>query len=98
MVRPHGVTGDRGGIVVSYESIRASCATFGPAYTRQLRRRQPRPGDKRHLDEVFIKVNGRMRYLWRAVDQDGNVLDILGNRQARHEGGEAVLSQAPHGS
>jgi putative transposase len=42
-----------------------------------LRRRQPRPGDKWHLDEVFIKINGRLQYLWRAVDQDGNVLDIL---------------------
>jgi putative transposase len=65
------------GITVSYESIRAWCATLGPLYARQLRRRQPRPGDKWHLDEVFIKVNGTMRYLWRAVDQDGNVLDIL---------------------
>ncbi|MGW2770242.1 IS6 family transposase [Streptomyces sp. NPDC001275] len=65
------------GITVSYETVRAWCATFGPAYAGQLRRRQPRPGDRWHLDEVFIKVNGRMRYLWRAVDQDGNVLDIL---------------------
>jgi putative transposase len=48
-----------------------------PLYATQLRRRRPRPGDKWHLDEVFIKVNGVMRYLWRAVDQDGNVLDIL---------------------
>ncbi|MCX4538043.1 IS6 family transposase [Streptomyces sp. NBC_01669] len=65
------------GIMVSYETVRAWCASFGPAYATQLRRRQPRPGDKWHLDEVFIKVNGKMRYLWRAVDQDGNVLDIL---------------------
>ncbi|MEY9997286.1 putative transposase [Streptomyces sp. V4I8] len=65
------------GITVSYESVRAWCAGFGPAYARQLRRRQARPGDKWHMDEVFIKVNGQMRYLWRAVDQDGNVLDIL---------------------
>ena len=42
-----------------------------------LRRRQPRPGDKWHLDEVFLTINGRRQYLWRAVDQDGNVLDIL---------------------
>lgn len=65
------------GITVTYESIRAWCATFGPVYAKELRRRQSRPGDRWHLDEVFIKVNGRMRYLWRAVDQDGNVLDIL---------------------
>ncbi|MDQ1033233.1 putative transposase [Streptomyces umbrinus] len=50
---------------------------FGQEYAGALRRRQPRPGDKWHLDEVFIKINGEQRYLWRAVDQDGNVLDIL---------------------
>jgi putative transposase len=50
---------------------------FGPAYARELRRRLPRPGDKWHLDEVFIKINGEPKYLWRAVDQDGMVLDIL---------------------
>jgi putative transposase len=42
-----------------------------------LRRRRPRPGDKWHLDEVYIKINGKCHYLWRAVDQGGNVLDIL---------------------
>ncbi len=47
------------------------------AYANQLRRRRPRPGDKWHLDEVFIRINGRLRYLWRAVDQHGNVLDVL---------------------
>ncbi|WP_319754879.1 hypothetical protein [Streptomyces sp. AK02-04a] len=46
-------------ITVTYESIRAWCATSGPAYARQLRRRQPRPGDKWYMDEVFIKVNGQ---------------------------------------
>lgn len=65
------------GVVVSYETIRQWCATFGPDYARELRRRGPRSGDKWHLDEVFIKVNGERQYLWRAVDQDGNVLDIL---------------------
>lgn len=53
------------GLQVSYETVRAWCATFGPAYAKELRRRQPRPGDKWHLDEVFIKVNGKMQYLWR---------------------------------
>jgi putative transposase len=65
------------GIVVSYETIRRWCAKFGPAYAGALRRRQPRPGDKWHLDEVFIKIDGRLQYLWRAVDQNGSVLDIL---------------------
>ena len=65
------------GVVVSYETIRRWCAKFGQAYANQLRRRRPRPGDKWHLDEVFVWINGRLRYLWRAVDQDGNVLDVL---------------------
>ncbi|MCC5480486.1 IS6 family transposase [Streptomyces barringtoniae] len=65
------------GIQVSYETVRLWCERFGPEYARRLRRRQPRPGDKWHLDEVFLKVNGRTRYLWRAVDRDGNVLDVL---------------------
>jgi putative transposase len=57
------------GVAVSYETIRRWCAKFGQAYANQLRRRRPRPGDKWHLDEVFIRINGRLRYLWRAVDQ-----------------------------
>jgi transposase-like protein len=65
------------GVTVSYETIRRWCLKFGQAYADGLRRRRPRPGDKWHLDEVFIKVNGERQYLWRAVDQDGNVLDIL---------------------
>ena len=65
------------GVVVSYETIRSWCAKFGPDYAAQLRRRRPRPGDKWHFDEVFVKINGTTHYLWRAVDQHGNVLDIL---------------------
>jgi putative transposase len=65
------------GVAVSYETIRRWCAKFGQAYANQLRRRRPRPGDTWHLDEVFVGINGRRRYLWRAVDQHGNVLDGL---------------------
>ncbi|MEU8653652.1 IS6 family transposase [Streptomyces sp. NPDC048737] len=65
------------GVMVTHETIRRWCATFGQSYASGLRRRQPRPGDKWHLDEVFVRVNGECKYLWRAVDQDGNVLDIL---------------------
>jgi putative transposase len=50
---------------------------FGQTYADQLRRRRPRPGDKWHLDEVYIRIYGEQHYLWRAVDQHGNVLDIL---------------------
>jgi putative transposase len=65
------------GIVVSHETVRQWCAKFGQAYANGLRRRRPRPGDRWHLDEVFITINGKTHYLWRAVDQDGVVLDIL---------------------
>jgi putative transposase len=66
------------GVVVSHQTIRQWwCAKFGQSYANELRRRRPRPGDKWHLDEVFIPMNGERTYLWRAVDQDGVVLDIL---------------------
>ena len=59
------------GIIVTYETIRQWCRTFGQDYANQLRRRRPRPGDKWHLDEVFLTSNGAQPYLWRAVDQEG---------------------------
>ena len=65
------------GVVVTYETIRRWRDKFGQVYANGLRRRRPRPGDKWHLDEVFIRINGEQRYLWRAVDQHGNVLDVL---------------------
>ena len=65
------------GIVVTYESVRQWCKKFGQTYANELRRRRARPGDKWHLDEVFLRINRKRHYLWRAVDQDGNVLDIL---------------------
>jgi transposase-like protein len=65
------------GIIVTHETIRQWCLRFGQEYANSIRRRRPQPGDKWHLDEVFIKVCGETHYLWRAVVQDGNVLDIL---------------------
>ncbi len=65
------------GVALSYETVREWCLKFGQTYANHLRRRSPRPGDRWHLDEVFLKINGRLHYLWRAVDQDGEVLDIL---------------------
>jgi hypothetical protein len=65
------------GVAVSYETIRRWCAKFGRAHANQLRRRRPRLGDKWHLDEVLVKINGITHYLCRAVDQHGNVLDFL---------------------
>ena len=65
------------GIIVSYETIRQWCRTFGPEYARTLRRRRGRLGDTWYLDEVFVRIQGRRRYLWRAIDQDGDLIDIL---------------------
>src|SRR6185369_17471358 len=65
------------GVVLTYETIRAWCLKFGQTYANDLRLRSPRPSDKWYLDEVFLKINGRIHYLWRAVDQDGEVLDIM---------------------
>ena len=62
------------GVSVTYESIRQWCLTFGLDYARRLRGRM---GDTWHLDEVFVKIQGRQQYLWRAVDEDGDVIDIL---------------------
>jgi putative transposase len=64
-------------VVVTQETIRCWCGKFGPDYANQLRRRRPRPGDNWHLDEVFVTINGVTHYLGRAVDQHGDVLDIL---------------------
>jgi putative transposase len=65
------------GIVVTYEAVRQWCLKFGHQYAQEIRRRRPRPGDTWYMDEVFITIGGQRHYLWRAVDQDGDVLDIL---------------------
>jgi putative transposase len=69
------------GVMVSYEAIRQWCRKFGQAYANQLRHRRPQPGDTWHLDEVFLRIQGARHYLWRAVDQDDNGLDILVQRR-----------------
>ena len=65
------------GVTVTHEAIRQWCLTFGLDYARRLRRRRGRMGDSWHLDEVFVKIRGQLHYLWRAVDEDGDVIDIL---------------------
>ncbi len=65
------------GVTVSYETIRQWCRKFGIEYARKLKRRDGRLGDTWYLDEVFVKIQGQRQYLWRAVDQDGDVIDIL---------------------
>src|SRR4051794_30281889 len=65
------------GVVLTYETVRGWCNKFGKQYADGLRKRRGRTGDKWHLDEVFLKINGITHYLWRAVDQNGVVIDIL---------------------
>jgi putative transposase len=65
------------GITVSYESVRYWCRKFGPGFARRLRNREGRLADVWHLDELFVTIWGERFYLWRAVDQDGDTLDIL---------------------
>jgi putative transposase len=65
------------GVDVSYETVRRWALKFGQAYAHKLRRLRPRPDDRWHLDEVFVSINGKRMYLWRAVDSEGEVLDIL---------------------
>ena len=65
------------GIIVSYETVRQWALKFGQAFANQIRRRLPRAGDKWHLDEVVLTIAGVKHWLWRAVDQNGMVLDIL---------------------
>ena len=75
------------GISVSYEAIRLWCIKFGPSYARKLKQRHRGFGDTFYLDEVFIKINGIQHYLWRAVDQDGEVVDVF--VQSRRNGAAA---------
>jgi putative transposase len=73
------------GIIISHETVRRWARKFGQAFANQIRRRLPRPGDTWHLDEVVITIAGEKHWLWRAVDQDGLVLDVLvqGRRDPR---------------
>src|ERR687893_3126704 len=69
------------GVLLSYETVRRWTRKFGQQYAHELRRRRPQPGDTWHIDEVFLTIQGKTAYLWRAVDQQGNVLDILVQRR-----------------
>jgi len=74
-------------IVVSYESIRSWCNKFGPKYMTRLKRNHQGYGDTFFIDEVFVKIGGKQHYLWRAVDQDGEVIDVF--LQERRDGAAA---------
>ncbi len=73
------------GMIVSYETICQWCRKFGSEYARRLKRKEGQLGDFWYLDEVFLKIQGQQQYLWRAVDQDGDTIDILvQSRRDRH--------------
>ena len=81
------------GILISHETLRQWARKFGQAFANQIRRRLPRAGDKWHLDEVVITIAGKKHWLWRAVDQDGIVLDVL-VQPARPASRQAPAAQA----
>src|SRR3954469_3222517 len=69
------------GLEVSYETVRRWGLKFGPGFRRRLRRFRPRPSDRWHLDEMVVRIAGKQMYLWRAVDHEGEVLEILVQRR-----------------
>ena len=81
------------GIVVTYETVRQWCLKFGQSYANELRRRRPKCGDKWHMDEIVLTIRGKKHYLWRAVDQDGNVLDMRVAEPTQQKGRQEILSE-----
>jgi putative transposase len=75
------------GITVSYDTVRPWCIKFGALYSKRLKRKHRGYGDTFFIDEVFLKINGKQHYLWRAVDQDGDVVDVY--LQAKRDGAAA---------
>src|SRR3979409_29798 len=69
------------GLDVSYETVRRWVLKFGPGFARRLRRSRPRPSDRWHLDEKVVRIAGKRMYLWRAVDHEGEVIDMLVQRR-----------------
>ena len=69
------------GLELSYETVRRWALKFGPVIARRLRRRRPRPSNRWHLDEMVVRITGKRMYLWRAVDHEGEVLDMLVQRR-----------------
>src|SRR3954468_1731247 len=79
------------GIIVSHESVRQWARKFGQVFANQIRRRLPCAGDKWHLDEVCLMIRGKKHWLWRAVDQDGFVLDVLVQKRRDKQAAKRLL-------
>jgi putative transposase len=85
------------GIRVSYETIRRWCLKFGHLFAAEIRRRRPHPRDRWHLDELHLRIGGRTYYLWRAVDADGMVLDIVLQARRNQAAAETLLGRLMEG-
>lgn len=81
------------GIIVSYETIRRWCRKHGPDYARRIRRKAPTKGEVWHLDEVVVRINGQKCWLWRAVDQDGYVLDEIVQTRRNTKAAKRLLTR-----
>src|ERR1700732_3114104 len=81
------------GLDISYETVRRWVLKFGPAIARRLRQRRPRPSNRWHLDEMVVRIAGKRMYLWRAVDHEGEVLDLLVQRQRDSRPALRLVSQ-----
>jgi putative transposase len=81
-------------IIVTRESIRLWCIKFGAKYARRLKQRHRGFGDTFYIDEVFVKINGKRHYLWRAVDQDGEMVEFFSAGQARWSCCKALFQTA----
>jgi putative transposase len=85
------------GIIVTYESVRQWCQKFGPSYARKHKKRQGRLGGTWHIDDRFVTIQGEQQYLWRAVDQGGNVIDILMQRRRNRRTAERFFRRVLKG-
>src|SRR3954447_6611598 len=81
------------GLEVSYETVRRWVLKFGPGIARNLRRCRPRPSDRWHLDEMVVRIARKRMYLWRAVDHEGEVLDMLVQPRRDKRGAARVVGQ-----
>ena len=77
----------RRGLAVSYETVRRWVLKFGPLIARELRRRRPRPSDRWQFDEMVVRIAGKRMYLWRAVDPEGEILEMLVQRRRDTQAG-----------
>ena len=84
------------GIEVSYETVRQWCIKFGPHFRHVIKKREPKPSDKWHLDEQQMRINGEIYYLWRAVDEDGFELDVLLQKRRNKKAAIRFLARLLH--